>query len=176
MARRNTDWEACERDYRTGKFTLQELGAKYGVTHQAVAKKAKQGDWKKDLQDEIKKATNARLTQELVEREVARSGNLVADTVEVAAAVNAQILLKQQRRAAELQDALDVAKAKVLQMADMVGDVREVAALTTALNNLANATKTLNEQERKAHNMDAEETEGGTTGIEELWRRVRAEG
>lgn len=172
--KRNTDWDAVERDYRTGKFTLQELGAKYGVSHQAVAKKQKAGDWKKDLQEEIKQATKARVTKELVEREVARSGNLVADTVEVAAAVNAQILFKQQTRAAELQNIIDVAKSKLLEHVETLDGIRDVATLTTAVNNLANATKTLNEQERKAHNMDAEDGESQETGIEELWRRVRS--
>lgn len=173
--KRNTDWDAVERDFRTGKYTSRELGAKYGVSHQAVAKKIKSGNWQKDLTDEIKSATNARLVRKLVDEEVAKSGQEVASTVLIAAEANAQILFKQQQRAADLQNVIDVAKAKVLKVADTVADVRDVSALTSAVNNLANATKTLNEQERRAHNMDAEEAEGGETGIEELWRRVRSQ-
>jgi hypothetical protein len=155
--KRTTDWAAVERDYRTGKYTNRELGTKYGVSHQAVAKRAKSGNWQKDLGDAIKSATSARLVEELVKQEVAKSGQEVVNTVLVAAEANAQILLKQQKRAAELQDALEVAKFKVLELAGKVADIREVTSLTQALNNLANATKTLNEQERKAHGMDSEE-------------------
>jgi hypothetical protein len=36
--RRKTDWAAVERDFRTGKWTSQELGDKYGVSRQAVDK------------------------------------------------------------------------------------------------------------------------------------------
>jgi len=170
--RRKTDWAAVERDFRTGKWTSQELGDKYGVSRQAVDKQRKAGDWKQDLTEQIKLQTNALLTQRLVDDKVAKSSISVANSIEVAAEANAQILFKQQKRAAELQDALETAKFKVMELADTVSDIREVTALTTALNNLANATKTLNEQERKAHNMDSEESKKEAS-YEELLRSIQ---
>lgn len=41
------DWEAIERDYRSGQFTDRELGEKYGITHAAVQKWAKREGWQK---------------------------------------------------------------------------------------------------------------------------------
>jgi predicted DNA-binding protein YlxM (UPF0122 family) len=50
MARRSDiDWDAMARDYRTAKFTLREIAAKHGVSHQAIAKRAKAKEWKQVL-------------------------------------------------------------------------------------------------------------------------------
>lgn len=87
------DWDAVERDYRTGKFTQRELADKYGVTHGAIGKQARSGAWEKDLTAEIRQATNARLVSELVSSEVAKSSQEVAKTVLVAAEANAQVIL-----------------------------------------------------------------------------------
>jgi hypothetical protein len=37
--RRALDWEAIERDYRTGRFTLRELEAKHGTNNATIARK-----------------------------------------------------------------------------------------------------------------------------------------
>jgi len=46
--------------YRTDKFTLRELAAKYGVIHQAIQKRATKEGWTKDLAKQIKHGTNRR--------------------------------------------------------------------------------------------------------------------
>ena len=91
--RRKVDWEAVERDYRTGKLTETELATKYGATRSAVNKQARTKGWQKDLRDEIKQATNARLVADLVAKEVAEGSKKVADTVLAAAEVNVQVIL-----------------------------------------------------------------------------------
>lgn len=93
-AKRDTDWAAVERDYRTGKFTLRELAEKYHVSHQAVGKQVKTKGWTQDLSLAIKQATNAKLVSELVDKEIASGGQEVANTVLVAAEVNKQVILK----------------------------------------------------------------------------------
>jgi predicted DNA-binding protein YlxM (UPF0122 family) len=92
--RLNTDWEAVERDYRTDKYTLRELAEKYKISHQAIAKMAKKYAWIKDLAKAIKQATNAKLVQDLVDNEVAKGGQEVANTVLAAAELNKQVILK----------------------------------------------------------------------------------
>lgn len=88
-----TDWQAVERDYRTGNFTLRELATKHGPSHQAIAKQAKVKGWSQDLSVAIKQATNAKLVQDLVAKEVAKGGQEVANTVLVAAEVNKDVIL-----------------------------------------------------------------------------------
>lgn len=66
--KRRMDWEAVERDYRTGRFTDQELADKYGnlVSRQAVTKMAKTKGWQKDLTEAVRQATKASLIAEQV--------------------------------------------------------------------------------------------------------------
>lgn len=90
---KRADWDAIERDYRTAKFTLRELAEKHGVSHQAIAKRSKVNAWTQDLSLAIKQATNARLVDELVAKEVAIGGQEVANTVLIAAEVNTQVIL-----------------------------------------------------------------------------------
>lgn len=91
---RDTDWDAVERDYRTGKFTLRELSTKYKITHQIIGRHAKDHGWTKDLGVAIKLATNAKLVQDLVDKEVAKSGQEVDNAILAAAEVNTRVILK----------------------------------------------------------------------------------
>lgn len=87
-----TDWEAVERDYRTGQFTQRELAEKYGVVHGAVGKKIRDNGWQKDLGEEIRQATSARLVNDLVANEVAKSSQEVASVIDVAVDVNVRVI------------------------------------------------------------------------------------
>jgi predicted DNA-binding protein YlxM (UPF0122 family) len=155
--KRRADWSAIERDFRTSKFTLREIAAKYGVSHQAVSKRAKNESWPQDLSLAIKQATNAKLVDELVAKEVAKNGQLVANTVLAAAEVNTRIIQGHRVRLADITEAVAIAKAKLMAIGESVTDIREAGAFVTAINNLASATKTLIDQERKAHNLDDED-------------------
>lgn len=97
--RRRADWEAIERDYRTGKFTDQELADKHGnvVSRQAITKMAKVRGWQKDLSDAVRKATKAKLIAEQAEQKVAEQVaagcDATVDAVIAAAEVNKQVIL-----------------------------------------------------------------------------------
>jgi hypothetical protein len=58
---RDIDWQAVERDYRTGAFTTRELGRKHGCSHVAVGKHARNGAWTQDLRGAVRAATSAKL-------------------------------------------------------------------------------------------------------------------
>lgn len=92
--RKKPDWDAIERDYRTGKFTLRELAEKHGISHQAIAKRSKTNGWTQDLGEQIRQATNAKLVANLVDTEIAKGGQAVANAVLVAAEINTQVILK----------------------------------------------------------------------------------
>jgi hypothetical protein len=95
--RRRADWEAIERDYRTGKFSDQELHNKHGydenhvqiITRQAISKRAKEKAWPKDLTVAVRQATKAKVLQ----AQAVANRKEVADTVaeKVAAATSEQI-------------------------------------------------------------------------------------
>lgn len=47
--KRVIDWERIALDYRAGILTLREIAAQSGVSHQAIAKKAKAEGWERDI-------------------------------------------------------------------------------------------------------------------------------
>lgn len=51
--RKQVDWEGVERDYSAGILSLRELADKYGVSHQAIDKRAKKNDWPRNLSAKI---------------------------------------------------------------------------------------------------------------------------
>jgi predicted DNA-binding protein YlxM (UPF0122 family) len=126
------DWDAVERDYRTGKFTLRELAEKYGPSHQAIAKRAKVHGWTQDLGEQIKQATNARLVAKLVDNEIAKGGQAVANSVLVAAEINTNVILghrKGLQRITRIKEALldqiEQAAAQLPELAEAIELVRK---------------------------------------------------
>lgn len=106
-ARREIDWEAVERDYRTGFFTDREIGAKYGCSHTAVQKHARDGGWQKDMAGAVKAATEARLieheiaktaSREVAKRVAKQVAKAIPATTEVVASLaelNSSVILRQ---------------------------------------------------------------------------------
>jgi hypothetical protein len=96
-AKQKTDWDAVERDYRTGRFTLRELTAKHGPTHTTIARRAEREGWTKDLTEAIRQATNAKLVQQsvqqVVQQECTNAHQAVTESVLVAAEMNKDIIL-----------------------------------------------------------------------------------
>lgn len=92
-----------ERDYRTGRFTDQELADKFGnvVSRQAITKHAKTKGWQKDLSAAVRQATKASLIAEEAKKKVAEqvaskvadSCHATVDAVLVAAETNKQVIL-----------------------------------------------------------------------------------
>ncbi len=66
------DWDAINRDYRTGMFTDTELCRQYGCSRAALAKRIKRNPelWVRDQTDAVRQATNAKLIK--VDAEQAR--------------------------------------------------------------------------------------------------------
>ena len=154
---RRVDWDAVERDYRTDKFTLRQLEAKHGVSYAQICRKASEKKWTRDLRETIKRATDNALLLDAV----TAAQQSATNTVLVAAEVNKRIILGHRQRLTELADAVDQAKTKLLSLGDSVADIREAATFVQAAGNLASATKTLIEQERKAYQLDDEPPDSG---------------
>jgi hypothetical protein len=87
------DWDAVERDYRTGKFTLRELEAKHGPNNASISRKAARSGWTQDLSAAIKQATNTKLIESLVVAECSKGQQKTADTVLAAAELNKDVIL-----------------------------------------------------------------------------------
>ena len=120
--KRRADWEAVERDYRTGRFTLRELETQHGVSYAQISRKAKELGWSKDLREVIKQATDAAVLRETV----TQAQKDTTETVLVAAEINKQVILAHRsglRAITEVKHALlnHIAKA-----AELLPDLDEV--------------------------------------------------
>lgn len=151
--RERADWQAIERDYRTGQFTDQELADKHGslVTRQAINKRAKTHGWKKDLSREVRQATKASVIRAQVEQRVAQqvAEGCAAATVEAtdavltAAEANKQVILGHRsdlnsgrKVASELLDELQLARLlsaeREILAQILAGEAAEVADIAQA--------------------------------------------
>lgn len=129
-----TDYEAVERDYRTGSFTDQELATKYGKSRQAITKMAKVKGWSKDLSAAVRQATRASLiageAKKKVAELVASGSKATVDAVVVAAETNRRVILEHRddiRRARLLSnrlleelELLTVAPTKITTLVDVL--------------------------------------------------------
>ena len=155
--RPRADWSAVERDYRTGKFTLRELASKYGVSHQAVSKQVKNGGWTQDLSLAVRQATESRLFQQVVDAEVAKSSQAVADTVMAAAEVNMRVILTHRMDAQRARQAMEAARVAVLACGASVTRMSDAATFAAAVESLGRSTKIAIDIERKAFRLDEEQ-------------------
>jgi hypothetical protein len=152
--RKRIDWEAVERDYRTGRFTLRELEAKHGAGYAKISKRAKDNGWTKDLADAVRQATTAALIAE-VATERATEGQKAATTVVLAAAeLNKQVILGHRKHAINAREAMDAARAKLVALGDSVADIREAATFASAVESLSRTAKNVIEIERTAFGLD----------------------
>lgn len=152
--RRRHDWEAIERDYRTGQFTLKELERKHGAGFSDIAKRAKRDGWQKDLRSVIRQATSAAVVAETTKAIAKEALSGTVGIVIAAAEANSQVVLGHVARARELQTDSSSARTKLMALADTAATINEAAKLAAALESLARTTKTLVEIERKALNLD----------------------
>jgi hypothetical protein len=153
--KKRPDWEAIERDFRTGKFSLRELEAKHNTSYANISRKAKEKSWKKDLRERIKQETDAALLQE----SVTEQQKSVTETVAVAVEINLQVIRSHKGMLSDLGNDVRDARAKLKDVGQTVADIREAAVYVQAVGNLVGASKTLIEQERKAFGLDDVESE-----------------
>lgn len=127
-----TDWQAVERDYRTGNFTLRELEEKHGANNATISRRAKREGWTQDLSIAIKQATNAKLIAAVVTEECSKEQQNAANTVLAAAEVNKNVILGHRtglKRIASIQqkllDQIEQAAANLPELEDVIEMLRK---------------------------------------------------
>lgn len=175
-----TDWQAVERDYRTGQFTLRELGEKHKANPSLISRNAKAKGWTQDLAIAIQQATNAALVNELVGAEVHKSTQKVHSTVQAAAEVNKNVILGHRTGLnrlttikARLLDQIEQAAANMVDLAEVIEMVRNPddsgmdrandalkkamsrSALVDDLKKLSDVDEKVRKGEREAFNIDS---------------------
>lgn len=194
-AKRRTDWEAVERDYRTGRYTLRELEAQHGVSYASISRKANELGWSKDLREVIKQATDAAVLRETV----TQAQKDVTDTVLVAAEVNKQVILAHRAGLQALTDVKRTLLAQIEQAAGLLPDLQKVvemvrkpddngvdrandalrkamsrSALVDDLKKLADVDEKIRKGEREAFGLDEDVDPFGASGAAQLSDAQRA--
>ncbi|WP_205959291.1 hypothetical protein [Pantoea stewartii] len=57
------DWEAIESAYRAGSLSIRAIGEKHGVNHATILKRANKEGWQRDLTEQVRTATKAKVTK-----------------------------------------------------------------------------------------------------------------
>lgn len=55
------DWEAIEREYRLGQYSLREIAKRHGVGHQSILRRAAKWGWTQDMNDIVGRKVGAQL-------------------------------------------------------------------------------------------------------------------
>lgn len=99
-----TDWQAVERDYRTGQFTLRELEVKHDCDKGLISRNAKKRGWSQDLALAIKQATDAKLVEQLSTKDATKTQQKVNETIQAAAEVNKSVILGHRKDITQVRD------------------------------------------------------------------------
>ncbi len=92
MAQRN-DWELIEREFRTGRFSMTQLEKRHGVHRSTISRRAKKGNWEKDLTERVRERTQQKITKASLSPEAqAAFDNDDDQIVEYAANENAAVV------------------------------------------------------------------------------------
>lgn len=182
MAKKETDWESIERDYRAGLLSVREIAAVYGVSHVAIGKRAKRDDWSRDLAAKINAKAEALVTTREVTKEVTmETKRTEREIIEANAEVIANIRLSHRRDISrsrnvamkllgELEASTDNIElfeklGEMMRQEDDKGQDRlndlyhkvvSMAGRTKTMKDLADSLKTLVGLERQAYGLDVE--------------------
>ena len=103
VTRARADWHAIERDFRTGTFTLREIGQRHGRSAAQISRQARARGWSKDLREVVRQATSTALIRELSSQKATAAQNETTETVLVAARAVTQVVLGHRRDIARAQ-------------------------------------------------------------------------
>jgi len=178
------DWEVIKADYRTGRYSLQQLSDMHGPNKATISRKAEKEGWEKDLSQAVRQRTREKVSRAQLDaaaREVLDKSD--EELVEEAASLNAAIVQGHRKhlerwrtlagKYAELLETQLDRGALVVQLKN--GDVAEVGLpLDYVGKSMAAGTQALDrvvKLERQAYGMDEEQSDEGMT-FEELMASV----
>ena len=76
------DWEAVEREYRTGIRSLRDIATEFGCVEGAIRKKAKAQEWERDISAKVAAKAEALVRRQEVRAEV-RTENAVSEREQI---------------------------------------------------------------------------------------------
>lgn len=169
MAKRHDiDWDRIERVYRTGQFSLRELGERFDVAPSTIMRRAKKHDWVQDKSHEVKSRTKAAL--------VAKDhGEPTPEDIEIAVKTNVEVIRKHR---ALLGRSMSIVEALLERIEDAIEeDGADIVGLSGTLQRVVTTLIRAIPSERQAFGLDekeapADETDFGDLSDEDLDERI----
>ncbi|CAH2606428.1 conserved protein of unknown function (plasmid) [Rhodovastum atsumiense] len=169
--RKQIDWEAVEREYRTGTFSTRQLAAKHGCAEGAIRWHAKKGGWQKDLTEAVRRETDARLLRADLRTTNAREdAQIVSDAAETRVAV----VLRHRRSVARDNERLEKLATKLDALIEGAEGIAGVGAAQDILESMARTRAKLIPLERQAFGLTDKEAGEDQSEIRTI-RRVIVE-
>lgn len=167
MGNRRIDWELIEKDYSAGMLTVEECAKKHGVAFSSIRRVAKEKNWRRDLSPLIQARAAQKiaaidveaLIEESANQSAAQSAVLIQSAVELAATVQANIIIKHRgvlgrdtERAAQLEKKFDT-------LIDGVADIRDLSIAAQIFKSMVDSKSKLIVAERQAYKIDDTQSE-----------------
>lgn len=177
-SKRYVDWEAIERDYRAGIKTLRHIAAEHsGLSHQAIAKRAKSAGWDRDLKAKIQARADALVDKSAVDKKVDRE-RLSTERVliEANAAAIASIRLAHRSSIGRARGIVDRLFSELEEQHEGATDLLDKARIVKTL---TDSLRTAVELERTAFGMDSADAAAGAgegVSVSVTYRTAAAEG
>lgn len=184
MAQRN-DWELIEREFRTGRFSMTQLEKRHGVHRSTISRRAKKGNWEKDLTERVRERTQQKITKASLSPEAqAAFDNDDDQIVEYAANENAAVVKGHRKnlerwrgiaeRYAELLES-QLAEGKIAVELPTGGTAEIDVPLEYVGKCMGHGTQALDrviKLERQNYGLDANDKDEGVKTFEELMAEV----
>lgn len=109
MDAKQPDWEAIERAYRAGALSIRAIADRHGVSDTAIRKRAKAGNWERDLSEQVRKEVRNKLVRGEVRDDQPANPENDAEIIEEAAQEGATVVRSHRRdirKATNLADLL----------------------------------------------------------------------
>lgn len=141
MGRRSDiDWEKIERQYRLGKKTDEEVSAANKISRSALARRAKKEGWSKDLSEQVKLETRAKVSAAIVKKateKLRESHKKDSNAVEVEAISNALLIAEHEKVGTKGRELFEKILDRIAEQVDAAPSIEAVAKMVEAEDPLA---------------------------------------
>lgn len=95
---KSPDWVQIEVDYRAGIKPLRQIAEEHGISHVAIAKRAKRDEWTRDIAARIQAQADAKVTKAAVNSLVTKEQRTVTEQVVIEANAELQYQIRMRHR------------------------------------------------------------------------------
>lgn len=129
MAGNRKDWEAIEREYRTGRYSNRELAREFEVAESTLRNRAKNENWTKDLTSQVK----TRVREKLLRKDCAASPPKTdTEIIEEAAATQVEVVRSHHKRIGQGTQVVDMLMGQLFLAAGSREELEEAVEQETA--------------------------------------------